>query len=80
MFRGGGEIAQLKVAWRRATLAESFTSGCILFTTVMIFNVMAAALVGVEVDFRKAFLAACGFGIGAAASSLIFKSRMIVLR
>jgi len=80
MFRGGAEIQQPKIAWRRSDLGEAFQSACTLFTILMVSRILWHAVAGTEADYQNAFLYASCFGVGYGLSSLVFKTKMVVLR
>lgn len=79
-FRGGGDVKQPKIAWRRPTKIEALTTGCCVFTVMMALRVLWEMLTNAEVDYAGAFNQASLFSISYAIVSLFFKSKMVVLR
>lgn len=80
MFRGGGNIQEAKIAWRRPTLFEALYSGCFLFTICMIVPIVWDIASGSEADYERSFWYALAFGSAYGVSSLLFKSKLVVLR
>ncbi|WP_448657565.1 hypothetical protein ACPVPU_08850 [Sphingomonas sp. CJ99] len=80
MFRGGGEIAPPRIAWRRPSLGEAFLTVCCVFTISMTLQILFYAASQEAINYEKAFFYAACFGVGYGVSSLLWKSRMVILR
>ena len=78
-FRGGGEIEQAQIAWRRPTFVEAVHTACCVFTAVMVGIVVWYAIASDEIDYANAFFYASCIGLGHGLGGLSFKSRMVWL-
>ena len=80
MFRGGGDIQESKIAWRRSSVGEAFSTTCHVFTITMVLHVLWHLIAGGAATYERAFFYSSCFGVGYGFASLFFKTKMVVLR